>query len=89
MSHPPRSSPLRFFRASSTLPKNNLSLLGILEFAEGCPLGKSGLQWLKIHMANLYAGGVGKFSYEGRIAFTENHLDDIFDSADRPLERRC
>ncbi|CAL5321455.1 unnamed protein product [Camellia sinensis] len=39
-------------------------------------------------MANLYAGGVGKFSYEGRIAFTENHLDDIFDSADRPLERR-
>ncbi|KAF5938968.1 hypothetical protein HYC85_023227 [Camellia sinensis] len=39
-------------------------------------------------MANLYAGGVDKFSYEGRIAFTENHLDDIFDSADRPLERR-
>ncbi|CAL5399179.1 unnamed protein product [Camellia sinensis] len=61
---------------------------GILEFAEGRPLGKSGLQWLKIHMANLYAGGVDKFSYEGRIAFTENHLDDIFDSADRPLEGR-
>ncbi|THF94677.1 hypothetical protein TEA_015539 [Camellia sinensis var. sinensis] len=61
---------------------------GILEFAEGRPLGKCGLQWLKIHMANLYAGGVDKFSYEGRIAFTENHLDDIFDSADRPLEGR-
>ncbi|CAI8584735.1 unnamed protein product [Vicia faba] len=29
---------------------------GILEFAEGRPLGKSGLQWLKIHLANLYAG---------------------------------
>ncbi|XP_028105519.1 DNA-directed RNA polymerase 1B, mitochondrial-like isoform X2 [Camellia sinensis] len=39
-------------------------------------------------MANLYAGGVDKFSYEGRITFTENHLDDIFDSADRPLEGR-
>nr|DAD31567.1 TPA_asm: hypothetical protein HUJ06_010418 [Nelumbo nucifera] len=61
---------------------------GILEFAEGRPLGKSGLQWLKIHLANLYAGGVDKLSYEGRIAFTENHLDDIFDSADRPLEGR-
>ncbi|CAL5345435.1 unnamed protein product [Camellia sinensis] len=61
---------------------------GILEFAKERPLGKSGLQWLKIHMANLYAGGVDKFSYEGRIAFTENHLDDIFDSADRPLEGR-
>ncbi|XVE91693.1 hypothetical protein REPUB_Repub01dG0032600 [Reevesia pubescens] len=61
---------------------------GVLEFAEGRPLGKSGLQWLKIHLANLYAGGVDKLSYEGRIAFTENHLEDIFDSADRPLEGR-
>ncbi|KAK7386652.1 hypothetical protein VNO78_26986 [Psophocarpus tetragonolobus] len=59
---------------------------GILEFAEGRPLGKSGLHWLKIHLANLYAGGVDKLSYDGRIEFTENHLDDIFDSADRPLE---
>ncbi|XP_010551348.1 PREDICTED: DNA-directed RNA polymerase 1, mitochondrial [Tarenaya hassleriana] len=61
---------------------------GVLEFAEGKPLGESGLQWLKIHLANLYAGGVDKLSYEGRIAFTENHLEDIFDSADRPLEGR-
>lgn len=59
---------------------------GILEFAESRPLGKSGLRWLKIHLANLYAGGVDKLSHEGRLAFTENHLDDIFDSADRPLE---
>jgi DNA-directed RNA polymerase len=44
------------------------------------------LQWLKIHLANLYAGGVDKLSYDGRIAFTEDNLDDIFDSADRPLE---
>ncbi|KAL9253099.1 DNA-directed RNA polymerase 1B, mitochondrial-like protein [Drosera capensis] len=59
---------------------------GILEFAEGRPLGKSGLRWLKIHMANLYAGGVDKLSYDERVAFTETHLDDIFDSADKPLE---
>ncbi|KAK4426281.1 DNA-directed RNA polymerase 2, chloroplastic/mitochondrial [Sesamum alatum] len=59
---------------------------GILEFSEGRPLGKSGLRWLKIHLANLFANGVDKLSYEGRLAFTENHLDDIFDSADRPLE---
>ncbi|CAM8936688.1 unnamed protein product [Rhodiola kirilowii] len=39
-------------------------------------------------MANLYAGGVDKLSYEGRVAFTEEHLEDIFDSADRPLEGR-
>ncbi|KAI3423445.1 DNA-directed RNA polymerase, partial [Psidium guajava] len=61
---------------------------GILEFAEGRPLGKSGLRWLKIQLANLYAAGVDKQSYEDRIAFTEKHLDEIFDSADRPLEGR-
>uniref|UniRef100_A0A7N0UT29 DNA-directed RNA polymerase n=1 Tax=Kalanchoe fedtschenkoi TaxID=63787 RepID=A0A7N0UT29_KALFE len=61
---------------------------GILEFAVGKRLGSSGLRWLKIHMANLYAGGVDKLSYEDRVAFTEVHLEDIFDSADRPLEGR-
>ncbi|MCL7027733.1 hypothetical protein MKW94_013203 [Papaver nudicaule] len=56
---------------------------GILEFAEGRLLGNSGL----LHLANLYAtGGVDKLSYEGRIAFTESNLDNIFDSADRPFE---
>ncbi|CAN0870285.1 DNA-directed RNA polymerase 2, chloroplastic/mitochondrial [Linum grandiflorum] len=59
---------------------------GVLEFAEGRPLGNSGLRWLKIHLANLFAGGVDKLSYEDRINFTENHLYDIFDSADKPLE---
>ncbi|CAN6872979.1 unnamed protein product [Brassica oleracea] len=63
---------------------------GVLEFADGRPLGSPGLRWLKIQLANLYAGGVDKLSYEGRLAFTENHLEDIFDSADRPLEgNRC
>ncbi|EPS72513.1 hypothetical protein M569_02245, partial [Genlisea aurea] len=59
---------------------------GLLEFAEGRPLGKSGVHWLKVHLANLYGGGVDKLSYEGRVSFTEDHLEDIFDSADRPLE---
>ncbi|XP_028056084.1 DNA-directed RNA polymerase 3, chloroplastic-like [Camellia sinensis] len=58
---------------------------GVLEFAEGRPLGKSGLRWLKIHLANLYAGGVEKLSYDGRLAFVESHLDDVLDSADNPL----
>ncbi|OAY31446.1 DNA-directed RNA polymerase 3B, chloroplastic isoform X2 [Manihot esculenta] len=62
---------------------------GILEFAEGRPLGKSGLHWLKIHLANLYSGGVEKLSHEGRLAFVENHLDDIFDSAENPVHGQC
>ncbi|XP_027919149.1 DNA-directed RNA polymerase 3, chloroplastic isoform X2 [Vigna unguiculata] len=58
---------------------------GLLEFSEGRPLGKSGLHWLKIHLANLYAGGIEKLSYDERLAFVENHLRDIFDSADNPI----
>ncbi|KAL0897751.1 hypothetical protein Bca101_081712 [Brassica carinata] len=58
---------------------------GTLEFAEGRPLGKSGLYWLKIHLANLYAGGVEKLSHDGRLAFVENHLDDIIDSAENAI----
>ncbi|KAK8950145.1 hypothetical protein KSP40_PGU017990 [Platanthera guangdongensis] len=61
---------------------------GILEFAEGRPLGTRGLRWLKIHLANLYAGGVDKLSLDGRISFSENHMEDVFDSAERPLEGR-
>ncbi|KAI6680512.1 hypothetical protein NL676_034393 [Syzygium grande] len=59
---------------------------GVLEFAEGRPLGKSGFHWLKIHLANLYSGGVEKLSHDGRLAFIENHMDDIFDSAEKPIE---
>ncbi|XP_050940583.1 DNA-directed RNA polymerase 3, chloroplastic isoform X1 [Cucumis melo] len=58
---------------------------GVLEFAEGRPLGKSGLHWLKIHLANLYAGGVEKLSYDRRLAFVDDHLDNIFDSASNPV----
>ncbi|MBA0690179.1 hypothetical protein Goari_007873, partial [Gossypium aridum] len=58
---------------------------GVLEFAEGRPLGRSGLHWLKIHLANLYAGGVEKLSHDGRLAFVDNHLDEIFDSAENPI----
>ncbi|XP_011018068.1 PREDICTED: DNA-directed RNA polymerase 3, chloroplastic [Populus euphratica] len=58
---------------------------GVLEFEEGRPLGKSGLRWLKIHLANLYSGGVEKLSHDGRLAFVENHLSEIFDSAKNPV----
>ncbi|KAJ3693236.1 hypothetical protein LUZ60_008716 [Juncus effusus] len=61
---------------------------GLLEFSSPRPLGPSGLRWLKIHLANLFAGGVDKLSYEGRVEFAEGNMEEVFDSADRPLEGR-
>ncbi|GLJ29375.1 hypothetical protein SUGI_0579240 [Cryptomeria japonica] len=59
---------------------------GILEFAEGRPLGNRGIYWLKVHLANLFGGGVNKLSYDGRQAFIEDNIDNIIDSAEKPLE---
>ena len=61
---------------------------GLLEFAEGRSLGKSGLRWLKIHMANVYGNGVDKFSFDGRLAFVEENMENILDSAREPLKGR-
>ena len=53
-------------------------------FAEARPLGASGLRWLKIHLANLY--GYDKGSFDERMKFVQDSLEEIFDSAERPLE---
>ena len=57
---------------------------GLLLFGESKPLGERGLWWLKVHIANLY--GYDKSSFEERVFWTEQHLNDIFDSAENPLE---
>jgi DNA-directed RNA polymerase len=57
---------------------------GLLLFAEGKPLGSGGLRWLQIHLANVY--GYDKMSFDERARFAEDHIKDILDSADRPLE---
>ena len=62
---------------------------GVLEYAEGRSLGKYGLCWLKIHLANKYGGGIEKLSHEGKLAFVENQLFDIFDSAANPVDGNC
>ncbi|KAL8978997.1 MAG: hypothetical protein Q9205_005563 [Flavoplaca limonia] len=59
---------------------------GLLTFGVGKPLGSSGLRWLKIHLANVF--GYDKASFEERLAFAEDHREDIFDSATEPLKGR-
>ena len=58
---------------------------GMLEFAEGRPLGKTGLRWLKIQIANLMGGGVDKYSFDNRVKYADDNWGEIEDSAKRPL----
>ena len=57
---------------------------GLLLFAQGKELTESGLWWLKIHLANVY--GYDKASFKDRVRFTENHLAEIYDSVNKPLD---
>lgn len=53
-------------------------------FGKGKELGESGLRWLKIHLANVF--GYDKASFSEREKFAMDHMEDIIDSADNPLE---
>ncbi|XP_069337327.1 DNA-directed RNA polymerase, mitochondrial isoform X5 [Eulemur rufifrons] len=59
----------------------------LLEFAEGRPLGPHGLDWLKIHLVNL-TGLKKRESLRARLAFANEVMEDILDSADQPLAGR-
>ncbi|KAI0070874.1 DNA/RNA polymerase [Panus rudis PR-1116 ss-1] len=59
---------------------------GLLKFGEAKQLGERGLRWLKIHLSNLY--GYDKASFDERVRFVEDHIEDIMDSAKDPLNGR-
>lgn len=59
----------------------------ILLFAEGRPLGPKGLDWLKIHLINL-TGLKKKNSLQERLDYANEIMEEILDSADRPLTVR-
>ncbi|KAF2788881.1 DNA-directed RNA polymerase mitochondrial precursor [Melanomma pulvis-pyrius CBS 109.77] len=59
---------------------------GLLKFGNGKELGAVGLQWLKIHLANLY--GFDKASLRDREKFAMTNLNEIYDSATNPLGGR-
>ena len=60
---------------------------GLLKFAEVKPLGEAGLRWLKIHISNLY--GFDKASLDERANFTMQHLEEVYDSAEKPIDVRA
>jgi len=56
---------------------------GLLMFAEPKPLGKDGLYWLKISLANLL--GKDKLPFQERIDFIDDNRDSIVQVAREPL----
>ena len=56
---------------------------GLLVFGKGKELGLDGLKWLKIHLASLF--GFDKASFDDRQKFAEDHLVEIYDSANKGL----
>lgn len=56
---------------------------GLLEFAEGRPLGPDGLFWLKVQFSNMC--GNDKCSLADRAAFADKNMDNIKASARDPL----
>ena len=60
---------------------------GLLEFAIGKPLGKSGVEWLKIHLANKM--GFDKLRISERMHIVENLMSDVKDMANDPIKYRA
>lgn len=65
-------------------PQGNSVSKGLLQFANGKPIGQSGERWLKIHLANTY--GVDKVSFEDRLEWVKDHSTTIQMCAINPLE---
>ncbi|KAK9477374.1 hypothetical protein V1514DRAFT_309500 [Lipomyces japonicus] len=59
---------------------------GLLQFWEAKPVGKRGIQWLKIHLANVC--GYDKADFQSRVEYVDTRMDEVFDSADNPLKGR-
>lgn len=65
-------------------PQGPDHIRGLLQFANGKPLGETGAQYLAIHGANCY--GIDKVSFEDRIAWVEKNESLIVNSATAPFE---
>lgn len=59
---------------------------GLLQFANGKPLGEDGGYWLAVHGANVW--GEDKCSLDDRVAWVMNNEAKIFAAADAPFEER-
>jgi DNA-directed RNA polymerase len=75
----------RMYSAVSFLsPQGSDLSKGLIHFARSKALGTTGLRWLKIHVANSY--GVDKVSFDERVKWVDEHLQEIKHVGTDPLE---
>jgi DNA-directed RNA polymerase, mitochondrial len=59
---------------------------GLLLFSNGAELGEHGLRWIKVHLSNVF--GYDKASLKDRENFPMEHLSEVIDSVNNPLDGR-
>ena len=55
----------------------------MLTFADAKPLGKRGLYWLKVHLANFC--GKDKMSFDDRAEYIDDNMEKVRMSVDNPF----
>lgn len=65
-------------------PQSDDAGRGLLQFAEGKPLGENGAFWLAVHLANCF--GVDKVSFDERVKWVHENEEAILDSGLRPID---
>jgi DNA-directed RNA polymerase len=87
----------RMYSATTIVgPQGSDLCKGLLEFAEGTPLGRDGGRWLAITLCNLYGadkrrtatGGKENLKADERVEWTEDHAEMILRVATDPLANR-
>ncbi len=67
-------------------PQGDDVVKGFLSFARGDRIGNEGIKWFKINLANLW--GVDKVSFDERIAWVDEHAEELMAQAMDPYENR-
>lgn len=74
----------RVYPMTTLSPQGNDFSKGLLEFAEGVPLGETGARWLAFHGANLY--GLDKKPLQDRLEWVYSNPELFISIAKDPLE---
>lgn len=76
----------RLYPVGNLTPQGTDWEKGILEFADGVPLGAHGAKWLAVHVANCW--GNDKVDYDERVQWAKDNTQWIRDCANEPLIHR-